>query len=86
MLLSNYFLEKKIDRLLLKTSKIGKIKIRDETKIRDDLGIDSLSFITLIIELEKKFDTKLLITESDFSESLSVMRIKEIVKLSIKNK
>ncbi|MEK4153215.1 phosphopantetheine-binding protein [Carnobacterium sp. FSL E2-0243] len=86
MLLSNYFLEKKIDRLLLKTSKIGKIKIRDETKIRDDLGIDSLSFITLVIELEKKFDTKLLITESDFSESLSVMRIKEIVKLSIKNK
>ncbi|WP_080639171.1 phosphopantetheine-binding protein [Carnobacterium maltaromaticum] len=75
-----------MDRLLLKTSKIGKIKIRDETKIRDDLGIDSLSFITLIIELEKKFDTKLLITESDFSESLSVMRIKEIVKLSIKNK
>lgn len=49
----------KVKRIIEKVLNIGEEKIKEESKIINDLGAESLDIVTLIIEFEDQFNNKI---------------------------
>ncbi|WP_027338548.1 acyl carrier protein [Halonatronum saccharophilum] len=60
------------------TAGVRGLEITLETKIREDLGIDSLDMVDLVLNLENEFD--LIFDESDLNVS-SFITIQDLVSL-----
>ncbi|NVY95887.1 acyl carrier protein [Lactobacillus sp. DCY120] len=68
-----------IKKIILKYTP-NEIKIEDinnNSRVRDDLLIDSLSYISLIIDLERKFKIKLTTSPNLFNDKVDFQTIKK---------
>lgn len=53
-------------------------KIGNESKLEDDLGVDSLDIVELVMELEKMYDIS--IPDDDYNNKITVQGVYEIVE------
>ncbi len=67
-------IEKKVVEVLSKKFNVGAEKIRPETKLAEDLGVDSFGAVELMFELEEAFNLK--IADSDIEH---IKCVKDIV-------
>lgn len=67
-----------VEKVLLKVSKYDK-KISPELKLVNDLRLNSINFISLIVELEKQLGMKLNIENIDFKKLKRVKDVNEFV-------
>ncbi len=49
----------KVREFLIEDLEIDKEKIREDGKLKDDLGIDSLDFVDIVVIVEEKFGFKI---------------------------
>ena len=54
-------------------------KIGNESKLEDDLGVDSLDIVELVMELEKMYDIS--IPDDDYDNKMTVQGLYEVVEL-----
>jgi acyl carrier protein len=67
-------IEDKIKQIISERLEIKKEEIKLESKLRDDLGIDSFGFVELIFEIKDKFG--ITIPDQDFT---SILKVKDAV-------
>ena len=53
--------------------------IQSDTSIQDDLGIDSLDYVEIIMEIEKKFNIR--ITDEESEKFKTINHITQFIKL-----
>jgi acyl carrier protein len=52
-------IEQKVREFLIDELEIDEDKIRDDAKLKDDMGIDSLDFVDIVVIVDKKFGFKI---------------------------
>ena len=52
-------IEEKVRAFLIDDLEIDEDKIRDDAKLKDDMGIDSLDFVDIVVIVEKNFGFKI---------------------------
>lgn len=52
-------IEEKVKAFLIDDLEVEEDKIRDDAKLKADLGIDSLDFVDIVVLVEKKFGFKI---------------------------
>ena len=67
-------IEKEIRQIISERLEIKEEIIKSESKLRDDLGIDSFGFVELVFEVKDKYGVE--ITDQD---SKSMARVKDVV-------
>lgn len=69
-------MEEEVKKIINETFAIEMDKIKDNSVLKDDLGIDSLDATSLIIDMEEKYNIEV----SD-EELGALVRVKDVVKL-----
>ena len=57
--MSRQEIEEKVRAFLIDDLEIDEDKIKDDAKLKDDMGIDSLDFVDLVVIVEKNFGFKI---------------------------
>ncbi|MDD5862052.1 MAG: acyl carrier protein [Prevotella sp.] len=57
--MSRQEIEEKVREFLIEDLEIDEDKIKDDAKLKDDMGIDSLDFVDIVVIVEKKFGFKI---------------------------
>lgn len=57
--MSRQEIEEKVKAFLIDDLEIDEDKIKDEAKLKDDMGIDSLDFVDIVVIVEKNFGFKI---------------------------
>ena len=70
----------KVYELIKAILKKDYLQLTDETKLADELMIDSFGYVCLIAELEQKFSIKVKIEEWTLNDSITVNDVIEMVK------
>ena len=52
-------IEEKVRNFLIEDLEIDEDKIKDDAKLKDDMGIDSLDFVDIVVIVEKNFGFKI---------------------------
>ena len=52
-------IEEKVRNFLIEDLEIDEEKIKDDAKLKDDMGIDSLDFVDIVVIVEKNFGFKI---------------------------
>ncbi|MDD6437015.1 MAG: acyl carrier protein [Prevotella sp.] len=52
-------IEQKVREFLIDELEIDEDKIKDDAKLKDDMGIDSLDFVDIVVIVDKKFGFKI---------------------------
>ena len=52
-------IEEKVRAFLIDDLEIDEDKIKDDAKLKDDMGIDSLDFVDIVVIVEKNFGFKI---------------------------
>ena len=52
-------IEEKVRNFLIEDLEIDEEKIADDAKLKDDMGIDSLDFVDIVVNVEKNFGFKI---------------------------
>lgn len=52
-------IEQKVREFLIDDLEIDEDKIKDDAKLKDDMGIDSLDFVDIVVIVDKKFGFKI---------------------------
>ena len=69
-------MEEEVKRIINETFAIEMDQIKDDSVLKDDLGIDSLDATSLIIDMEEKYNI-----EVTNEELASLVRVKDVIKL-----
>ncbi len=69
---------KKITDILVETTNVDPAKVSPESKLKDDLGIDSLDSVELVLELETQFDVR--IEDEELAALVTVGDIIELIQ------
>jgi acyl carrier protein len=77
-------MEAKITALIASTLQVDPATIRPDSSIADDLGADSLDFVSLILALEDEFHVD--IHDEDAAEILTVEQMIEYVESALASK
>ena len=57
--MSRQEIEEKVRAFLIDDLEIDEDKIKDDAKLKDDMGIDSLDFVDIVVIVEKNFGFKI---------------------------
>lgn len=57
--MSRQDIEEKVRAFLIDDLEIDEDKIKDDAKLKDDMGIDSLDFVDIVVIVEKNFGFKI---------------------------
>lgn len=57
--MSRQEIEQKVREFLIDDLEIDEDKIKDDAKLKDDMGIDSLDFVDIVVIVDKKFGFKI---------------------------
>ena len=57
--MSRQEIEEKVREFLIDDLEIDEDKIKDDAKLKDDMGIDSLDFVDIVVIVEKNFGFKI---------------------------
>ena len=68
--MSNDEVKSQINNFLIEEFEINPELINSEAKLKDDLGLDSLDFVDVVVEIEDAFGVKL--TGNDFTNIVSL--------------
>jgi acyl carrier protein len=75
--MSNEIMEKVVDLLMKEAdTDLEKDKITESTRLRDDLGLDSMQAVTLIMDMEDEFDISV-----EDEEVAEIKTVGELVKI-----
>ena len=67
-----------VEKIIAETLKIDINSIKDECKLVEDLGADSLNIVELVMEIEDKYD--LSVSDEDAENIFTVADIKQYVE------
>jgi acyl carrier protein len=67
-----------VEKIIAETLKIDINSIRDECKLVEDLGADSLNIVELVMEIEDKYDIS--VSDEDAENIFTVADIKQYVE------
>ncbi len=68
--MNNEDIKSKINDFLIEEFEIDQELINPDAKLKDDLGLDSLDFVDVVVEIEDAFGVKL--TGNDFTNIVSL--------------
>ena len=69
-------MEEEVKKIINETLFVEKEKIKKDSSLKDDLGIDSLDATSLVLDLEKKFN----ISVSN-EELIKLVYVKDVIQL-----
>jgi len=69
-MMNNEDIKSKINDFLIEEFEIDQELINPDAKLKDDLGLDSLDFVDVVVEIEDAFGVKL--TGNDFTNIVSL--------------
>jgi len=69
-MMNNEDVKSKINDFLIEEFEIDQELINPDAKLKDDLGLDSLDFVDVVVEIEDAFGVKL--TGNDFTNIVSL--------------
>tara|TARA_B100000809_G_scaffold208111_1_gene210692 strand:- start:3167 stop:3382 length:216 start_codon:yes stop_codon:yes gene_type:complete len=67
-----------VEKIIAETLKIDINSIKDECKLVEDLGADSLNIVELVMEIEDKYDIS--VSDEDAENIFTVADIKQYVE------
>lgn len=71
-----------IKKVLISTTNVDASKVIETSRLKEDLGIDSLDSVELILELETQFDIR--IEDEELNTLLTVKDIINLIELKTK--
>jgi len=80
--MENDELEKKVFELISNAAAVTADRVKPESKIEDDLGIDSIDTVELALFLEDEFDIE--INDEDFNKIKTVQDVIDYMKKKVK--
>ena len=85
LMMSEQEIYARVCRVIADTLEIGEIELSESTRVKEDLGADSMQVVTIIIALDHEFDTEFNMAELP-NEPITLKWIADFVERTIARK
>lgn len=77
-------MKERIKKIIKEKLNFGDIEIKDDVRLKDELSLDSIDFLTLTIGIEKEFNVSILDNEVNKENFYSLETLEKFIKEKVK--